>query len=84
MRVVGLPGLEIHRALASVGVCDCTGGGEYTRVKSEWIEQGRPYRIAGFIEIESNRLPEPLGGATGRCPDCAELLGDYHPHHPLR
>ena len=47
---------EIHEALASVGVCDGTGGSEYTRVKRQWIEQGRPHRIASFIEIQSNNL----------------------------
>jgi hypothetical protein len=48
---------EIHEALASVGVCDGTGGCEYTRVKQQWLDAGRPSNVAAFIEHYSNLLP---------------------------
>ena len=35
-------------------ICDGIGGMEYTRVKREWIEAGKPKNISEFISVRAN------------------------------
>lgn len=52
---------EFDRAyeyLAKQGTCDSPGGQEYQRVKSEWLEYGRPAPLS-FISVRANWIPEP-------------------------
>lgn len=55
--------LAAYGRLADEGACDAPGGGEYQRVKAEWIAAGRP-TVDPFIRRRANVVP----GAEGKLP----------------
>jgi len=40
---------RVWRAMAEEGGCDVQGGEQYRRVRSEWLEEGRPENMREFI-----------------------------------
>lgn len=58
----GSPSIEesfdaVHSQMAKLGMCDGTGGVEYSRVLRQWNDAGRPAAIAEFIYRKANVSP---------------------------
>lgn len=47
-----------YEVLSTTGACDSPGGGEYQRVREEWVAADRPEDVAAFIRDRANWTPE--------------------------
>ena len=48
-----------YKRLADEGVCDSPLGGEYERVRQEWIDTGMVEDIEAFIRTRASWVPAP-------------------------
>jgi hypothetical protein len=49
---------ETYQRMSERGLCDSVDGAEYNRVRSEWVEAGRPSGIRYFILARANAGPD--------------------------
>lgn len=63
--------------LAKLGHCDSLGGAEFDRIRREWIENGRPTDVEGFIIQRANVGPPCDEGDRlkycGFCDSCGKI-----------